>query len=266
MAGAAPHKLHADRCLALKNNPVHHRARHKIDIATRHSRAQIGICRRPAAALPHGHVGRPESFLPVPVIVWRGGIPSCLRCLDKGTVERIVAWPARDMQRPVSPAPTCLTAVGMFHPTEIGQHISIAPAGSTRFLPMRVVTSMAAYIDHAVDRGRPANNLAPRTNKPPPAKCRFRFGKIAPVIAFHVHRVGQRGGHLDQRPGITAPKFQHQNAAAAILAKPIGHGTAGRPRPDDDIVIILFHQSTIWPAPLHVKADARGAMTIKKWG
>ena len=120
---------------------------------------------------------------------------------------------------------------------------------------MRIVAGMTTHIDHAVDRGGSADHLASRTDKPPPAKCRFRFCQIAPVIAFHIHRIRKRRRHLDQWPGIAATKFQNKDASLAIRTKTIGKGTAGRTRADNDIVINLFHAPTIWPAYRRVKKE-----------
>ena len=125
---------------------------------------------------------------------------------------------------------------------------------------MRVISSMATNIDHAVDRGGSPNHLATRADKPPPAKRRLWFCQIAPVIARHVHRIGQGGRHLDQRAGVGAAIFQHQDTALAILTKPVGKGASGGSRPDDDVVIALCHDVTIKSRSFGVKQPVASAI------
>ncbi len=251
------------RARPVKQDPVDKRPRHKPYIAARHRRFEIGVRRRPSPPLPHRHVGRPEAFLPVTVIIGRRRIACRLGRRHESVMERVVAWPAGDMKRSVRAAPGRLAAMRGLHAPEIGQDIGIAPAGGARFLPMRVVTGMAANIDHAVDRGRPADHLAARTDKLPPAKRRFRLCQIAPIIARHVHRIGQRGRHLDQRTGIAATKFENQDAPPAILAKPVGKRASRRTRSDDDVIVAVTHRATIKSRPRRVKRT--GASQIFGW-
>ena len=168
-------------------------------------------------------------------------------------MQRVVTRAAGDVKRATSAAPGRLAAMRMFHPPEIGQHIGITPAGRAGFFPMRIVAGMAPDIDHAIDRTGPADHLAARTDKRAPAKGRFRLGKIAPVIAFHVHRIRQRRRHLDQWPGIAAAEFKHQNTCGPVFAKPVGKRASGRARSDDDIVVICIHNATIGSAAGPVK-------------
>ena len=225
---AAAQERHTHRARSLEQDAVDHGARYQPHIAAFHGGFQIGVRSRPAPPFPHCHVGRAEPFLPIAVIVRRRRIARRLGRGDKSVMQRVVARAAGNVKRAAGAAPWCFAAMGMFHPPEIGQHVGIAPAGRTRVLPMRIVAGMAADIDHAVDRTGPADHLATRTDKRAPAQARFRLGKIAPVIAFHVHRIGQRRWHLDQRPGITATEFQHQNACGSILAQPVGKRAARR--------------------------------------
>ena len=250
---AAAQERHARRAGSLEDDAVDHGARDQPHIAALHRGFQIGVRRRPAPPFPHRHVGRTEPFLPVTVIVRRRRVARRLGRGDEGVMQRVVARAAGDVKRAAGAPPGRLAAMRMFHPPEIGQHIGIAPAGRAGLLPMRIVAGMAADIDHAVDRTGPADHLAARTDKRAPAEGRFRLGKIAPVIAFHVHRIGQRRRHLDQRPGIAAAEFQHQNACGPVLAKPVGKRASGRTRSDDDIVVIPVHSATIGSAARPVK-------------
>ena len=66
---------------------------------------------------------------------------------------------------------------------------------------------------------------------------RLGLAVIAPVVARHVHRVGQGAGHLNQRPGITAAKFNQQHAVLTVLRQSIGHRTTGRASTYNYIVV-----------------------------
>ena len=238
---------HANRPLAVKQDPVDPRPRHQFDIAAFQRRLQIGVRRRPAPPLPDGHIRRAETFLPVAVII-RGGDITGLTCrIDKRRMQGIVALAAGHMQRPAGAAIAFLAAVARFHAAEIRQHISIAPALRAAFLPMGVVTGIAADKDHAVDRRRAADDLATGADQPPPAKAFFRLGEIPPVIGFHVHGIGQRRRHLDERPGIAAAKLKHQHPRFAIFRQTVGQCRARRTRSDDDII----------PVPLHLVLPSR---------
>ena len=160
------------------------------------------------------------------VIVGGGGVAGRLGRGDKRVVKRVVARPARDVKRPAGAAPGRLAAMRCFHPAEIGKNVGVSPAGGAGLLPVGIIPGMATDIDHAVDRRGAANHLAAGAGKRTPAKRRLRFCPVAPVIARHVHRIGQRGRHLDQRPGIGSAKFQYQDPTFAVLAKPIGEGAS----------------------------------------
>ena len=182
---------------------------------------QIGVCRRPAGALPDGHLHRAEAFLLLAVVIV-GGLVPCLRArLDESTEQRVAQRPARHVQRAIGAPPRRVAAmaaiVPAFHPLVIGQHIGIGPAPRAAVVPVIEIARMAAHVDHAVDRGGAADHLAARAGEAAAPEMRLWVGAEAPIIEGHVHRVAQRRGHLDEGAGIRPAIFQHQNAVSAAF-------------------------------------------------
>src|SRR4051812_38759592 len=82
------------------------------------------------------------------------------------------------------------------------------------------------------------------------------LGDEAPIVAWHVHGVAEGSGHLDQRAGIGAAKFEHDDGMLAVFAEAGGHGGASRARTDDDEVSVHEAGSQ---KPLTVRGMERGA-------
>ena len=209
----------------------------ELDVAGLLRRPQIGVGRGPAAAFPDSLLHRAEAFLFLAVIVVGCLIARLLARLDKGFEERIFTRATADMQWAVCAAPFGVAPVAAivpaFHTFEVGQHIGIAPTIGALFGPMIIVHRMTAHIDHAVDRRRSTDHLAPRGRQTAVVQMRFGFGLEPPVVGFHIHRVGQRRRHLDERPRIAAAMFNDQNLAPR-RRQTIRHRTARAARPYDN--------------------------------
>ena len=196
----------------------------QLQVGALQRRPEIGIGRRPAPSPMDRLFHRPEAFLLLAVIVFGHLKPGLLSGLDEAFIERVFLIATADMQRAFGAAPALLSAMGMFHPLEIGQHIRIGPAVGAGLGPAVKIFRMAAHIDHAVDGGGAANDLAARRGEPTPAQMRFRFGFIPPVVDSHAHRIGQGSRHLDEGSGIGAAIFQHDDRVFSVLGQPAGHG------------------------------------------
>jgi hypothetical protein len=206
-------------------------------LARRHGGAQIGVGRRPAPALPDRALEGAEALLPLAVVVVRHAIARRGARVDKRLEQRVFPLAPRDVQRPLEPAPRGLArvAVPALHPPEVGQDVGIAPAVGAHLGPGVEVAGMAAHVDHAVDRGGAADHLAARAGHAPPAHVRLGLGAVAPVVAAHVHRVGECAGHPDEGARVAAAMLDHEDGAPR-LGQAEGHGAAGRARADDDVI------------------------------
>ena len=202
-------------------------------------RPQIGIGGRPALTFENRGLHRAKTFLLLAIVIGGHRIARLLPRRDKGVEQRVLARPAADVQRPFVAAPGRIAAimapVPLLHPLEIGQNIGIAPARRALLGPMIIIARMAPHIDHAIDAGRSADHLAARCGQPPPVQMRFRLRLKAPVVNPHIHRIGQRARHLDERPDIAAAMLDHDHAFAR-LGQPVGHRRAARARPHDHII------------------------------
>ena len=150
------------------------------------------------------------------------------------------------MHGAVGAAPAFLAAMGIFQALEIGQHMAVAPALGPHFLPGVEIPGVAPDIDHAVDRGRAAHDLAARRGQPAPAQMGFGLGFKAPVIGVHVHGVGQGRGHLDEGAAVAAAEFEDKNGVLAVLRQAVGHDRSGGAGAYDDKVEFL-HVSQLIP-------------------
>ena len=189
---------------------------------------EIGIGCRPASPVPDGLLHRRKPFLLRTVIVFGDFEPRLAACLHKSLMQRNIAFTAADMQRPALAAPIGIAAlaalVPIFHAQKIGQHICIGPAFGATFRPMVIITRMATHIDHAIYRRGATNHLAAGAGQLPPAQMRLWFRAIAPIIDGHIHWIGERTGHLDEGPGVTASIFENDHGMLTILRQPGRHG------------------------------------------
>ncbi len=210
------------------------------DVAAGDRGAQVGVGGGPAAAAPDRLLHRAEALLLLAVVVV-GELEAGLGAgLDEGVVERVAARAAGDVQRAVVAAPVGGAAVPVLHALEVGEDVGEGPAVGARLGPVVEVLRMAADVDHAVDRGGAAEHLAARGGEAAAAEVRLGLGAEAPVVAGHVHRVGERRRHLDERAPVGAAVLDDRDRVAG-LGEPVGDGGAGGAGADDDVVGL--HQS-----------------------
>ncbi len=179
-------------CAPVLDDDAAHETVHQPQIWTFQCRTQIGVGGGPAATLPDRLLHRAETFLFQTVIIGRRFETGLLAGGHEGIEERIRLFAARNMQRPVrAPALALGTPVARFCALEIRLHIGVGPPVGTALLPMVEILGMPAHIDHAVDRRRPADDLAARRCHLAIIEVRLRLRAVSPVVARHVHRVGQ---------------------------------------------------------------------------
>ena len=211
---AAARDFHADRAPLLDHDAAGEGA-DQIAIRSFQSRFQVGVRRRPTPAFPHGHVERSKAFLLLTVVVAGDRIARLAPGLDEGAGEGVAPAAAGHVKGTAPAAPRGIAAVPpvvpVLQPLVVGQDVGIAPAVRAHLGPGVEVAGVAAHVDHAVDGGRPADHLAARGDKDPSAQVRLRLGLQAPVVAAHVHRIGQRARHLDEGARVGAAVLDHQN-------------------------------------------------------
>ena len=178
----------ANRPAPLQQHARHQRPCRHLEIGPLQSRFQIGVCRAPAPPLEHRHVQCAKPLLAEAVEIGRCGIARLLARLDEGGIERIAHVAAAGVQRPVAAAIPVRAMRRCLRLSEIGQHVAIGPAACSASVPAVEIRRIAAHIDHAVDRGRAAQNLAARHMQAAVVQVRLGLRMEPPVVLRRIHR------------------------------------------------------------------------------
>ncbi len=129
---------------------------------------------------------------------------------------------------------------------EIGQNVIIGPAAIAELRPDFEVARLAADIEAAVDRARPAEHLAAREEDRAAVDAGTRLRAVAPVEARVAEGFQKPGRRADIGMGIRAAGFEDEDGNARIGGQPIGEHAPGRAGADDDVIIAFrfgrFHR------------------------
>ncbi|WP_443089272.1 hypothetical protein, partial [Xylophilus sp.] len=87
---------------------------------------------------------RAKAFLLLAVIIVSDFKARLLAGIDEGFEQRVITATTLNMQRTIGTAPAFLSAVGIFHPLEVGQYIGIGPAARATFRPVIVIACVPA--------------------------------------------------------------------------------------------------------------------------
>ena len=202
-------------------------------------RAKVRHRGAPAPAPVHRHVHRAKTLLAKPVHVVGACITRLLAGRDEGLVERVAAGTGAHMQRP-GVAPVGVTTLGarlgaakVRQATRVGPFRQAVVPG-----PAVVIERMAADVDHAVDRRRTPDHLAARAVDAPVIHERLGLGLVHPAVARVGHRVGKTRGHVDEQVVVEATGLEQQHTQLRVFREAVGQHAAGRPRADDDVVVL----------------------------
>ena len=156
---------------------------------------------------------------PLRIVAWVMPMPSCLRAvivlgvgdadlagrLDQRVVDRAGLVAFGDLQRAVAAAVFVVgVALVAFHVAEDRQHLAIAPAAIAELRPGVVVLRLAAHEDHAVDRGRAAQQLAARNGNAALAGALVGLRRIQPVGGGVFDQPGEADRECATRDGFRA--------------------------------------------------------------
>ena len=133
---------------------------------------------------------------------------------------------------------------------EIGQHVGIAPAPVAALGPAIVVEALAAIVDMAVDRARPAERLAARRVDAPAAGPFAGFGGIKPVHRRVRQRLHEAGRDVDEGMAVRRSGLKHADGMDAACGEPGGQHRARRAGADDHIVEAVDHGGGTIEQPL----------------
>src|SRR5262249_50285362 len=115
---------------------------------------------------------------------------------------------------------------------EVGQHVGGRPARIAQLPPVIVVLVLAADIDHAVDRTRPAQYLAARPVDRAVVGAGIWFRLEHPVHRLVRERLAVAKRNMDPEIRALAAGFEQDDGRRGVLAEPRGHHAARRARAD----------------------------------
>jgi hypothetical protein len=209
-------ELHADGAAALEQDAGHEGAGADDEVGALAGGAQVGVGGRPAAAgvLRHGGLAG---------LVQAQG-PAGLQ--EQGR-RRVRGAEVLDVQ---GAGAAVFLAVGgggeVLDAAEVAQHLVGAPAGAGDLAPFVVVGGQAADPHHGVDRGRPAEGLAPGPEDAAAAERGLLHRAVAPVD-LGVEQLGEAGRDADQRVPVGRARLQEDDPAGRVLGEPGGERRAG---------------------------------------
>src|ERR1700730_14081099 len=226
-------KARADGAAALAQDLLGQSSSDDPEIGALHRRTQIPDGRRAALSVARRRlvIADPVLARTVEIVVAGKAELGCGR--DEGLADRVLcdirhAERAAGAVERVSPAHLVLRA------PEIGQHILERPAGIAELAPMVEILGLAADIDHAVDRRRPAQHLAPRPKDPAVGGTRIGLGLVAPVDAGIGEGLAEAQRYVNPAVLVLAACLEQEDPGRRVFAEPRRYGTAGGPSADHD--------------------------------
>ena len=157
---------------------------------------------------------------------------------------------AGDPDRPAGAAVVVGAVLEVLHPLVRRVDRVGVPAGVALGRPRVVVGAVAAHVDHAVDRARPADHLAARHRHPAVEDVLLRGGVVAPVdrlldLGLGVHRA-DHPGLPDQELLVALAGLEHDHARTR-LRQPARDRGAGAPGADHHVVGLVLCTARAWP-------------------
>ena len=234
---AAAQILHPDRAVAFEQDPRRVGVRAHVDVAPLHGGAQVRARGAHPAVAVDAALEVADAFLPLAVVVGVARDADALRAGDERLAQRMTPVEILDHELAVAaPVPVVARPDAAFAAPEVGQHVRIAPPAVAELRPGVEVHALAAVVDVAVDRARPAERLAPRLPDPAPRGALARLGLVEPVDRRVGQRLHESGGDVDERMPVPASGLQRADPVASVRAQAVDEGGARGAGTDDDEV------------------------------
>src|SRR6516165_5470849 len=186
--------------------------------------------------MAHGQLEITGAFLGGPVEIVVAGKARLLRGRDESLAQRMRFAHVGNRERPAHPMQRILAARLVLGAAKIGQHILEAPAGIAELAPMIEVRRLAADVEQAIDRARPAQHFSPRLDDLPVVELRLRLRGIEPIDLTIGEQLAVAKGDVNPDMAVMAARLQQENAMATRGGQTIGENAAGAASADDDIV------------------------------
>src|SRR5499427_3704845 len=171
---------------------------------------------------------------PVEIVVARKA--RLLRGRYEGLAQRMRFAHVGNRERPAHPMQRILAARLVLGAAKVGQYIIEAPAGIAELAPMIEVRRLAADVEQAIDRARPAQHLPPRLDDLPVVELCLRLRAIEPIDLAVGEQLAVAERDMNPDVAIMPARLQQENAMASRGGQTIGENAARASGADDDIV------------------------------
>ena len=214
--------------------------RQDAQIRPPHGRMQERPRRAHPTAVQDRALGVGDAFLDPAVVVGIARDAEADRAFDEGVAQRMAPVDVCHGEVAVAAAEGRIAvADASLHAAEIGEHVGVAPAAVAELRPGVEVHGLAAVVDVAVDRARPAQRLAARGEDAPPARPGARLHAVEPVHARIAVGLDEAGGDVDVGMPVAPTRLEHAHGRCTVRSEPVGQHATGRSRAHDHVVIGL---------------------------
>jgi len=229
-------ELHAAGAPAFEQHAGGVRAGEHGEVAAAPVGRQVGPGRAEALAVPVRDLVRADAFLLRAVEVVVEDMARRAARVVEGLQQLVGAAQVRHVERAGAPVELAAQALVVLGAAEVGQHVVVGPARVALGRPVVVVGTVAADVDHRVDRARAAQHLAARLPAGAPVQALLRHGVEVPVRGVRAGHQREAGGHVDQRVGVGRAGLEQRHRDLRILAQACRQHAAGGAAAHHDVV------------------------------
>ena len=227
---------HRGRSPVLDRDGLDRRVAENREVAIPSEGAEIRLAHAVAEPPPRVELKIADAAVSVAVVVVVGGDPGFRAGLEERRRQRIARRILDDAGLARPPAERVAAERAGFHSLEVGQNAAEVPAGAPHVRPAVVFGRVPPYPEHAVDRGRSAQDPPPRPVDSPRPEIGLGLGTVAPHGALAGKHDPDAKGDLQPDPRVVAPRLDQRDGVASFLDDTRRGGAPGRSRADHDVV------------------------------
>src|SRR5215510_1629067 len=176
------------------------------------------------------------AFLGGPVEIVVAGKARLLRGRYESLAQRMRFAHVGNRERPAHPMQRILAPLLIFGAAKTGQHILEAPAGIAELPPMIEVGRLAADVEQAIDRARPAQHFPPWLDDLPVVELCLRLRGVEPIDLSIGEQLAVAERDVNPDTAVMTARLQQENAMATRGGETIGENAARASGADNDIV------------------------------
>ncbi len=243
------------RALALERDPLRQRAGDHPQVRPVHHRMQIALGGRATLAVDRGGLVVADAFLVGAVEIRIGRIAEVVAGTDERLGDLVLVGYVGHHQRAAGAVPRIGSAHLVLGALEIGQHVGGGPSRAAHLPPQVEILVLAADVDHAVDRGRPAQHFAARPEDAPSVGAGIWFGLVTPVHRGVGEGLAEAQRDVDPAVVVVPAGLQQHDAGGGVLAQPRRHdATRGAGADHDEVRFDYLGHCSLSPPSRRVMA------------